>query len=350
MYLDKPMRDHVLLQAIARVNRPYDDGHGQVKPCGFVLDFVGIFERLENALSFDSDVVDAVIENVETLKQLFAVWMKEKAPTYLPYARPKDDKAVEQTVHYFYDDKKRREEFLTFFRRLQNLYEVLSPDAFLRPYLEDYEALAELYAFVRSELDLVSADKELTRKTRELLRLHTMSSPLQLPGVIRELGPQELAILKASNVSEIIKALNLRKLLTLVVEERAPYEPHVIPIGERAEEVAKQYEDRHIATQQALEDYEKLAEQYVHANEERQQLGLDANAFAIYVELRYTVPDVTADQVRMLNTLFQHYPDYKWNIQQETQLRARLYKYLRPLCGGVKYMEVTTKLLHLERI
>ena len=35
-------------------------------------------------------------------------------------------------------------------------------------------------------------------------------------------------------------------------------------------------EERHIATQQALEDYEKLAEQYIHASEERQQLGLDA--------------------------------------------------------------------------
>lgn len=35
MYLDKPMRDHVLLQTIARVNRPYEDENGRVKPCGF---------------------------------------------------------------------------------------------------------------------------------------------------------------------------------------------------------------------------------------------------------------------------------------------------------------------------
>ena len=53
MYLDKPMRDHVLLQAIARVNRPYEDADGRAKPAGFVLDFVGIFENLEKALAFD---------------------------------------------------------------------------------------------------------------------------------------------------------------------------------------------------------------------------------------------------------------------------------------------------------
>src|SRR6185503_12783875 len=48
MYLDKPMRDHTLLQAIARVNRPYENEREEmVKPHGFVLDFVGIFDKLE---------------------------------------------------------------------------------------------------------------------------------------------------------------------------------------------------------------------------------------------------------------------------------------------------------------
>jgi hypothetical protein len=56
MYLDKPMRDHTLLQAIARVNRPYENEQAEmVKPHGFVLDFVGIFDKLEKALAFDSD-------------------------------------------------------------------------------------------------------------------------------------------------------------------------------------------------------------------------------------------------------------------------------------------------------
>lgn len=46
------MRDHVLLQGIVRVNRPYKDAEGLVKPYGFVLDFIGIFgENLEKALT-----------------------------------------------------------------------------------------------------------------------------------------------------------------------------------------------------------------------------------------------------------------------------------------------------------
>ncbi len=58
MYLDKPMRDHVLLQAIARVNRPYVDAEGIQKRIGLVIDFVGVLRELKKALQFDSSDVE----------------------------------------------------------------------------------------------------------------------------------------------------------------------------------------------------------------------------------------------------------------------------------------------------
>ena len=48
MYLDKPLKDHTLLQAIARVNRPFTD-----KTNGLVVDYIGVFSNLQRALSFD---------------------------------------------------------------------------------------------------------------------------------------------------------------------------------------------------------------------------------------------------------------------------------------------------------
>ena len=73
MYLDKPMRDHVLLQAIARVNRPYVDGDGNSKPIGLVVDFVGVLRELRKALQFDSSDVSGVIEDIDLLLQDFRV-------------------------------------------------------------------------------------------------------------------------------------------------------------------------------------------------------------------------------------------------------------------------------------
>lgn len=119
MYLDKPMRENVLLQAVARVNRPYEDGEQRRKPCGFVLDFVGIFDNLEKALAFDSKDVEGVIEGLDVLKDRFAETMDRARRDYLPIAAGKQgDKAVEAILEHF-RDKERREEFYIFFREIE---------------------------------------------------------------------------------------------------------------------------------------------------------------------------------------------------------------------------------------
>lgn len=69
LYLDKPMRDHVLLQSIARVNRPYVDANGVQKRVGLVVDFVGVLRELKKALQFDSSDVSGVIEDLDVLLQ-----------------------------------------------------------------------------------------------------------------------------------------------------------------------------------------------------------------------------------------------------------------------------------------
>ena len=104
MYLDKPMRDHTLLQAIARVNRPYEDEEGKKKPFGFVLDFVGIFDKLEKALAFDSDDVKSVIKDIGLLKTLFKNKMEKEAPNYISIIKKTyDDKDVDRLVIHFKD-------------------------------------------------------------------------------------------------------------------------------------------------------------------------------------------------------------------------------------------------------
>ncbi len=56
LYLDKPLRDHSLLQAISRINRPYEDGNGLVKTSGLLVDFIGISHELEKALADETQV------------------------------------------------------------------------------------------------------------------------------------------------------------------------------------------------------------------------------------------------------------------------------------------------------
>ncbi|MCZ7568858.1 MAG: HsdR family type I site-specific deoxyribonuclease [Ardenticatenaceae bacterium] len=363
MYLDKPMRDHVLLQAIARVNRPYEDEDGLVKPYGFVLDFVGIFERLEDALAFDADVVASVIQNIDVLKELFATMMREQARAYLPLTRGWDDKAKERAVTHF-AQKETREAFYKFFRQLQILYDILSPDAALRPYVEDYQALATLYGLVRSAYNRVYVDKELTEKTKELLRAHARSDAFELPGAIHELGPEELALLKKGDASATTKILNLRQILGRLVADESATKPFLLSIGERAEALAQAYEDRVRATKGALDEFEqqqkvaqefqarfeRLAEEYVGADAERRQMGVDENTFAIYTTLKATGNEPTVAQAQEVNALFERHPDYTWNERERSRLRTALYQVLRPVMEVQKMIEVTNVLLRLQRV
>ena len=350
IYLDKPMRDHVLLQAIARVNRPYEDNDGLIKPYGFVLDFVGIFENLEKALAFDSDVVGSVIRNIDVLKDLFAKLIQEDAAHCLPFARGWDDRAKERAIEHF-EDTEGREAFFKFFKQLQNIYTILSPDAFLGPFIDDYQSLASLYGLIRNAYaDRPYVDKELTAKTRELLQQHTASNPFALPGSIQELDANTLREIKQSYVSDKVKVLNLRKILHKTVTEESRSKPFLISIGERAEALTEAYENRQLITQQALTEFEKLADEYTQASSERAQMNLDENAYAVYTVLKGFAEDITPERVRALNRVFDQFPDYQWDTHQQNRLRTMFYITLRPIVGAENLIEATNGLLELERI
>ena len=68
MYLDSPLREHTLLQAIARVNRVYDDA----KTYGLIVDYWGVSEALQEALAIfsPSDVKGAMTPKGDELPRL----------------------------------------------------------------------------------------------------------------------------------------------------------------------------------------------------------------------------------------------------------------------------------------
>ena len=350
MYLDKPMRDHVLLQAIARVNRPYEDEDGLIKPAGFVLDFVGIFENLEKALAFDSDEVESVIQNFDVLKEAFMNLILEDAQQYLPLAKGSDDKAKEQAIEYF-EDKAVRGAFFKFFKQVQNLYNILSPDAFLHPFIEDYQALATLYGLIRNAYsEHIYVDKELTAKTQKLLQEYTEGDLFALPNAVYELNETTLQEMDQSDTSDAVKVINLRKALHQKVIDEGESNPYLISIGERAEAITEAYENRQMTTQEALAEFRRSAEEYARAAREQAQMDLDKNTYAVYTVLRNVIDDVNPEQARAVNQVFAQFPDYRWDDHQQSQLRGTLYKTLELSVNIKTKIEITNKLLRLERV
>src|SRR5439155_14155289 len=124
------------------------------------------------------------------------------------------------------------------------------------------------------------------------------------------------------------KILNLRKLLVTAVQQDGLSKPFLLSIGERAEKLAEAYEDRQLTTQQALLEFEKLAREATEADAERQKLGLDENTFAIYKAVSVVCSSFNGTNSAIINSLFDAYPDFRWDKQQESRLRTELYKTL----------------------
>jgi type I restriction enzyme R subunit len=252
MYLDKPMRDHVLLQAIARVNRPYEDDSGKHKPGGFVLDFVGIFERLEKALAFDSRDVQAVVEGLDLLQDRFRELMERGRTDFLPTIKgPSTDKAAEAALLYFRDEEV-RQEFYRYYRELEDLYEIISPDPFLRDYLDDYQRLADLYALLRAAYEGIQVtDRELARKTAELVQQNTHAGLIKETLKVIEISNKTLDEIAQSTQSDVVKVFNLLKSVSQTVQDEAERAPYLLSIGERAEKIAAEFMQRQSTTDQA---------------------------------------------------------------------------------------------------
>jgi type I restriction enzyme R subunit len=343
MYLDKPMRDHTLLQAIARVNRPYEDRTGRKKPSGFVLDFVGIFDKLEKALAFDSRDIEGVVEDIELLKRRFSELLKKAQSEYLVLTSGRsEDKAVEAVLDSFKDEK-RRHEFYQFFKELQDIYDIISPDAFLRPYLEDFETLAEMYRILKEAYESgVPLDRELSEKTQQLVREYTKSGEIGLALDIFEINEETLRKIEESKVSDTKKVFNLLKSIERMVREQGDEKPYLLSIGERAERVAQLYKERQKNTQQTLDEFKDLIEEINEAQKEENERNMPSETFSIYWLLKRSDVAHPNEKAFQMKQVLDEYPYWRRSEQHERKVKQSLYSIL--LKAGVEGVSEVTKI------
>ena len=325
MYLDKPMRDHTLLQAIARVNRPYEDDEGKKKPFGLVVDFIGIFDKLEKALAFDSDDVKSVIKDLALLKNLFREKMEKTAPHYLGLIKPPyDDKQVDILIEHF-RTKPKRKEFFKFYKEIEMLYEIISPDTFLRPFINNYKTLTQIYYIVRNAYSKkVYVDKEFQRKTVELVKEHVDIEILHSTTDAYKLNEKTIELIKAGQKPENVKVINLVKTIGKYAEEHSG-DLVLISLKEKAQAIQENYEDRIITTQEALEQLEALINSALNQEEEKKEKGIDDLTFFLSIKLAEYEVDNTGKIAQSFSESFNKYPNWKKSEAETRELRKELY-------------------------
>ena len=325
MYLDKPMRDHTLLQAIARVNRPYENEAAEmVKPHGFVLDFVGIFDKLEKALAFDSDEVNAIVKDLKLLKLLFKTKMEEKAPDYLSLIRRSfDDKDLDVLADYFRDPALRKE-FFREYKEIEMLYEIISPDKFLRPYLDDYATLSAIYQVVRKQYTKkVYVDRDFQKKTSELVRENIDAYGIDRIDEFIEINAHTIEIIKEKKGGDGNKVINLVKSIAKKAEEESD-DPYLIAMAERAKAVQESFENRQTSTVEALDELLHEVEANEARKKEQAEKGFDGLTYFVYQTLLDTGINNAEDVSRKIKAAFIEYPNWGKSENSLRELRKKV--------------------------
>ena len=346
MYLDKPMRDHVLLQAIARVNRPYVDATNISKRIGLVVDFVGVLRELRKALQFDSSDVSGVIEDLDLLMRDFHDRIADAKVRYLDNADGDGvaetqtayataggsaDQHLEQVVYTRFLDSDARKGFFSAYKEIEALWEILSPSAELRDQIDTFKRLTQLYAVVRNAYaDRPGFVADLAHKTRRLVEesaaIHGLGNLTK--SVTFDL--RTLAALRRESGPDEAKVFNLVRGLQTEAESEPELESVLRPLKERAESVLKGLEERTTTGLAAMDMLEALAKEKEAAVDAAGDSTLPPRAFGVYWTLKEDAALQAAGVSAMefaeeAQALVDRFPNAAVNADEQRRLRISLY-------------------------
>lgn len=313
MYLDKPLKEHNLLQAIARTNRTCSikkpDGGEIEKPNGRIVDYIGVTTHLDEALkSYRADDVENALRDIAVLRND----LKEAHARYRTQKRAMgldgmDEKAAAYAAAAIAAEGREDEWFdlqrLT--RTFIKVYADLSPDPAILDFTAEVKWAA---AFLRLATQAIAKDESLDHrsysgKIRDMLEEHVhvtgLSTTIRLRNITDpnfaddfDTGDKDEAELQEAFVR---KSAELRRVTRELVDKNPAQYGR---FSERVLEIIRRFEAGQIAAADGLADFERLtgdiqAEHGAHAD-----LGMDENAFSILRIIEAIAPDTTHETLQ----------------------------------------------------
>ena len=264
MYLDKPMKDHNLLQAICRTNRVYDDG----KTHGLIVDYVGIFDDVARALDFDENNMRRVITNIEEVKTQFPALMRKCLSYFMGIDRNVDGWEGLMAAQECIPTNKDKDAFAADYRVLNRVWNALSPDNFLAPYKVDYLWLSKVYESVKPTdnrggliwATLGSKTMELVHQNLEVGEVHDDIDILHMDAeLIDDFIEKQKDIKKTTKKVEIDLVSKIRKHSN---------DPKFVQLGQKLEDLREKHEKGLVTSIEFLKLLLELAREAAQAEKE----------------------------------------------------------------------------------
>ena len=264
MYLDKPMKDHTLLQAICRVNRVF----GQQKTHGLIVDYIGIFDDVAKALDFDEKNVQQVITNIEEVKKQLPTLMDRCLSYFYGVDRTIEGWEGLAAAQEALPTNNEKDAFGADYRVLNRAWEALSPDIFLSSYKSDYLWLTKVYESVKpadNRGGLIWA--ALGAKTMDLVHQNVTVESVGKDIEILKLDPDLIDefFKHNKNANKRIKELEIDLVARI---HKHDTDKRFIKLGERLEGLREKHEQGLITSIEFLKMLLELAREAAQAEKE----------------------------------------------------------------------------------
>lgn len=279
-YLDKPIKEHTLLQAITRTNRVYPP----TKTHGLVVDYLGVFDDVAKAFKFDEKSVEQLITNIEELKNQLRPAI-QAALSFFP--------GVDRTVGGYEGliqaqaaiaDDANKDAFGFAYSVVSQLWETISPDPMLTEHEKDYRWLTDVYESVRP-VDVTGrlVWHSLGSKTVDLINEHVV---VEVPRT-----DLETIVLDAQLIEDIVSGKNkdvqvqeIEKQITARIA-RHLNNPTFIELGKRLNDLREKYAGIQQSSLEFLRELLALARDTVAAEKEIDEVPREEQGKAALTEL-----------------------------------------------------------------
>jgi type I restriction enzyme R subunit len=150
MYLYKLLKEHRLLQAIARTNRPYKD----LKEAGVIIDYVGILNQFKKAFAmYSKNEMEGALYKLEDLKEEFTGKLEKLMQIFKDVPKEQYNReTLLKAIEILTTKKNQGKEFLEDYRNLKKLFELLGPDELKIDYFKQFKWLTAVYIYYSKQV------------------------------------------------------------------------------------------------------------------------------------------------------------------------------------------------------
>ncbi|MFA6331421.1 MAG: HsdR family type I site-specific deoxyribonuclease [Methanoregula sp.] len=288
MYLDKPLREHRLLQAIARTNRPYKG----VKEAGLIIDYVGILKDIRKALEKYNEIdISGALFSTEEIVQDFVSLMNKLAGMFTGIKIGSYNKTTFlSAIELLTGDESVAEDFVDIYREMRRTFEFLGPDKIKLEYFEQYKWFSEVYSYyirmaLRDQPDYTTHVQKYFEKTVRYVHKTTDIQMVENNLPVIEFGPEYLRMLEEKVVDKREKAANIVFTLNrfiLVDRHQTPVNESLL---ERVEKIIQAWKEKSKDYEAIYRDGAAIIREMQQLNARRIHLALSELEYSIFLKI-----------------------------------------------------------------